>query len=232
MLLRFDQLAHQRQAGVTFADFLEAPIAFPPTFKFDVGSDRYDTSEKQRTPSWTDRIQWLSMQSLSTESIAYSSHPSIGLSDHKPVSSLLEVEVATVIPEKRNKVRGEIITELDGYENVAPEVKLLPSPSIEFGSIRYLKPETKSIAVHNTGNVIAQWSFVLRPGTSTLTPAWLTVAPTSGLLLPGEKAEIDFTVLVDDTTAPQLNFALRPEEELSELFILSVLKKDLFISVR
>jgi len=37
-------------------DFNEGDIDFPPTYKFDVGSDVYDTSDKQRVPSWTDRI--------------------------------------------------------------------------------------------------------------------------------------------------------------------------------
>ena len=30
--------------------------AFPPTYKFDAGSDRYDTSRKKRSPAWTDRV--------------------------------------------------------------------------------------------------------------------------------------------------------------------------------
>ncbi|CAK0869306.1 unnamed protein product [Prorocentrum cordatum] len=35
--------------------FEEAIINFPPTYKFDVNTDNYDTSAKQRVPSWTDR---------------------------------------------------------------------------------------------------------------------------------------------------------------------------------
>lgn len=34
----------------------EAPICFKPTYKFDIGSHNYDTSPKQRTPGWTDRV--------------------------------------------------------------------------------------------------------------------------------------------------------------------------------
>ena len=36
-LLAADQLAHERQLGNAFADFEEAPIAFPPTFKVSCG---------------------------------------------------------------------------------------------------------------------------------------------------------------------------------------------------
>jgi hypothetical protein len=38
--------------------FCEGKINFPPTYKFDKGTLLYDTSKKQRVPSWTDRIIW------------------------------------------------------------------------------------------------------------------------------------------------------------------------------
>lgn len=43
-------------SGEVFRGFQEAPITFPPTYKFDLGSQTYDTSSKNRTPSYTDRI--------------------------------------------------------------------------------------------------------------------------------------------------------------------------------
>lgn len=43
-------------------NFFEPPIAFPPTYKFDVGTNNYDTSEKMRIPSWTDRILFSTRQ--------------------------------------------------------------------------------------------------------------------------------------------------------------------------
>lgn len=59
-LLDVDQLADQSNTNERFAlrAFVEAPISFPPTYKYNRMSDTYDTSAKQRTPAWCDRILW------------------------------------------------------------------------------------------------------------------------------------------------------------------------------
>ena len=41
-----------------FSGFQEGPVDFGPTYKYDLFSDDYDTSEKQRIPAWTDRVLW------------------------------------------------------------------------------------------------------------------------------------------------------------------------------
>lgn len=41
-----------------FCAFHEGKIAFAPTYKYDLFSDDYDTSEKMRIPAWTDRVLW------------------------------------------------------------------------------------------------------------------------------------------------------------------------------
>ncbi|EAX97351.1 Endonuclease/Exonuclease/phosphatase family protein [Trichomonas vaginalis G3] len=55
-LLETDQL----KAGLNFTDILtgfeEGPITFPPTYKFDVGTNTYDTGPKHRAPAYTDRV--------------------------------------------------------------------------------------------------------------------------------------------------------------------------------
>lgn len=79
--------------------------------------------------------------------------------------------------------------------------------------------------------VVAQWTLVLKPGTATLTPPWLTVSPTCGLILPGGLTRLDFTVHVDASTASGFNFSAKDSEPLSDLLVLSLGSKDLFLSV-
>ncbi|OQE40270.1 hypothetical protein PENCOP_c006G08456 [Penicillium coprophilum] len=57
-LLPHDQLGLQRRKGAAFhKGWREGHITFLPTYKYDVGSvAMFDSSEKQRGPSWCDRI--------------------------------------------------------------------------------------------------------------------------------------------------------------------------------
>ncbi|KAL4817094.1 Endonuclease/exonuclease/phosphatase [Aspergillus spinulosporus] len=61
-LFPHDQLRMQQNKQKAFHEgWREGPISFLPTYKYDVGSvARFDTSEKQRGPSWCDRILYRS----------------------------------------------------------------------------------------------------------------------------------------------------------------------------
>ncbi|CAH0397939.1 unnamed protein product [Chilo suppressalis] len=107
-LLHADQLTAVLEDGAAFRDFKEAPITFPPTYKYDPGSQQFDTSSKQRAPAYTDRILYKSKsssnntmssfpglrrissvpQSTGLQCLAYNSVQSICTSDHKPVWGL------------------------------------------------------------------------------------------------------------------------------------------------
>ena len=53
MLLAADQLSYVMSTGAAFSGYTEAPILFRPTYRYDIGTDNYDTSEKMRIPAWT-----------------------------------------------------------------------------------------------------------------------------------------------------------------------------------
>ena len=54
-----------------FRGFREGPINFAPTYKYDLFSDDYDTSDKQRCPAWTDRVLWSRKQYKERDEIAF-----------------------------------------------------------------------------------------------------------------------------------------------------------------
>lgn len=87
-----DQLLIEMKRGQVFRHFQEGPLNFRPTYKFDKNCNVYDTSVKQRIPSWTDRILYLSNQKAQDiELLRYASEASFQTSDHRPVSAVFDV---------------------------------------------------------------------------------------------------------------------------------------------
>lgn len=104
-LLERDQLILSRRKFPAFRlrDFTEKTIRFQPTYKYDVGTDEYDTSEKRRSPAWCDRILYRSLDSVKQRD--YKRHE-IRVSDHRPVTASFELRVKVVDPERRNKTQA------------------------------------------------------------------------------------------------------------------------------
>lgn len=70
-------------------------IAHCTQYKFDVGTNQYDTSEKQRVPAWTDRILVNSTSAKFPISFGrYEAQPDMLLSDHKPVFGVLSIDLS------------------------------------------------------------------------------------------------------------------------------------------
>ncbi|CAF2763131.1 unnamed protein product [Rotaria sp. Silwood2] len=105
-LLQYDQLKREHADKRVFHEFLEGPINFPPTYKYDVSSDVYDTSEKARTPSYTDRILWRSISHNIQVKQLYYGRAEVKTSDHRPVNSIFDVDIE-ICDEK--KLYGEYV---------------------------------------------------------------------------------------------------------------------------
>ncbi|EDO16233.1 hypothetical protein Kpol_505p10 [Vanderwaltozyma polyspora DSM 70294] len=103
-LLKFDQLTQEIKTGIIFEGFKEPPITFNPTYKYDNGTDIYDTSEKARTPSWTDRIVY---KGDNITPLSYSDAAML-ISDHRPVYGAYRTTVKFVDDEVKNKLMREL----------------------------------------------------------------------------------------------------------------------------
>ncbi|XP_020217390.1 type I inositol polyphosphate 5-phosphatase 2 [Cajanus cajan] len=93
-LMNNDQLSKELRIGHVFDGWKEGLINFPPTYKYEINSDRYvgespKEGEKKRSPAWCDRILWLGK---GIKQLQYG-RAEIKLSDHRPVSSIFLVEV-------------------------------------------------------------------------------------------------------------------------------------------
>lgn len=99
-VLDFDQLNYLRSEGLIFKGYKEDAIHFPPTFKYDPGTTEFDTSSKQRVPSYTDRILYKSRRASGhnekkhkIKPLHYDSVQDVVTSDHKPVWGMWEVAI-------------------------------------------------------------------------------------------------------------------------------------------
>ncbi|KAL1129891.1 hypothetical protein AAG570_012835 [Ranatra chinensis] len=104
-ILQSDQLKAQQKAGNVFKNFLEGPITFPPTYKYDLFSDDYDTSDKCRTPAWTDRVLWRRRKQIPDNGLTgdwkvgkliYYGRAELKQSDHRPVIAVIDIDVYKV----------------------------------------------------------------------------------------------------------------------------------------
>lgn len=77
-----------------FENFQEGMINFPPTYKYDIRSNVYDSSKKQRVPAFCDRILW--KRNGKCNQLYYNSVQEIDFTDHKPVVSYFQIEINSV----------------------------------------------------------------------------------------------------------------------------------------
>ncbi|EEB05068.1 inositol-polyphosphate 5-phosphatase [Schizosaccharomyces japonicus yFS275] len=100
-----DQLNTQMLMGAVFPFFSEQTITFPPTYKFDIQSDTYDTSDKHRVPAWTDRILFRGEVIPET----YGCCP-LYASDHRPIYGTFRMKITKTDKAKKKKMFNDFYT--------------------------------------------------------------------------------------------------------------------------
>ena len=157
-----DQLTIERKIKKSvFQGFEEAKIGFAPTYKYDIGTDTYDTSEKARQPAWCDRILYKHNNNQIKKIIDYRGHMGHKLSDHKPVSAKIYMNICAINKSKRKEVQNEIHQQLDSKENSCRPSCKLSETDLQFGDIHFRRPIRKSITIENDGSVPFKFSIAL-----------------------------------------------------------------------
>ncbi|KAF9141456.1 inositol polyphosphate 5-phosphatase [Linnemannia schmuckeri] len=99
-IFRCDQLKRSIDYGEAFYGYKEGIIAFAPTYRYDIGTDNYDTSEKYRAPAWTDRILYKGRDIYQT---SYD-RAEFRTSDHRPVMSMFVLELTMLDSQAKEKM--------------------------------------------------------------------------------------------------------------------------------
>ncbi|GMT00587.1 hypothetical protein PENTCL1PPCAC_22761, partial [Pristionchus entomophagus] len=228
-LVKFDQLREQQSFGKIFVGFKEGPISFPPTYKYDIGTHIWDTSEKARSPAWCDRILWWSGDEDTKISLnSYTSIPSVTLSDHKPVRAELNLEVRTINQRVADSLYEEAIREADKRTNdLLPQISL-SCQEVDLGEVYFMKRATLSIRVKNEGKAGVRLKLKERPGVG-ISAEWLNVFLPHSHLVVGQQMDMLLSITVDKRTSWLLE---DKSEVLSDILVLSLEKgRDHFIPV-
>ncbi|KAJ2883801.1 hypothetical protein FB639_002098, partial [Coemansia asiatica] len=229
-LLGLDQLRIAMMNKQAFVGFEEADIQFAPTYKYLVGAeDEYDVS---RRPSWCDRILWWTHPGCEggIKSNEYTALKSLKTSDHKPVRSRISMDVWKTDVDKRQSVYLDVLRELDRYENECIPTAVLESTQVDFGDVVFGRMVRRQMKLSNSGQVPLEYSFIATPARESYAPEWLQISPDSGMLLPGQDIQLEFTVMVDETTSAPLSAR---EEDLADILVLHLTRgRDYFIQVQ
>ncbi|XP_075640596.1 type IV inositol polyphosphate 5-phosphatase 3 isoform X3 [Castanea sativa] len=116
-LVESDQLLRELKKGRAFDGWLEGTLKFPPTYKYEINSEKYygdDPKSGRRTPAWCDRIlsYGKGMKLLSYR------RAELKLSDHRPVTATYMAEVEVFSPKKLQRALTFTDAEIENDESI------------------------------------------------------------------------------------------------------------------
>lgn len=193
-VLNHDQLTQQIRERKVLTGFKENTIKFPPTYKYAVGTDKFDGSkpgnnDKARAPSYTDRIFYKPRSGL--EMTDYTSLMEYQISDHKPVVGSFELSVQFIDSGRRKTVVDRVLKASDFRENGSrPNVTINPTELLVDDAIVLRKTTGAVMIEHGPGSDrTVEWEL-------DLASPYITVSPSRGHLPVGAKQYIHFSCVL------------------------------------
>ncbi|GFS13828.1 inositol polyphosphate 5-phosphatase OCRL-1-like [Elysia marginata] len=225
-LLEQDQLVKlMKSGGDVFKGFEEGIPQFDPTYRFDAGTDVYDSSEKNRIPAWCDRILW---QGPGIQILRYDSHPHLKVSDHKPVSALFNTKIRVIDQKRYKRVYEDIMKKMDRLENdYLPQIKL-DKTEIVFNDVKFIEAQSTVVTIANVGQAPVEFQFINKLDDTSYCRPWLKATPNQAIISAGHCCEVTVEVYVDKSSVARLNAG---EEKMEDILVLHLNGgKDSFVS--
>lgn len=193
-----DQLNIERQQGRVFAGFSEGLLTFQPTYKYQPGTDVYETraEKKLRAPAWCDRVLWKTASKDLIVQLNTYTRANLIPSDHKPVFANFTCPLKQVVESKEKVIFQELLTLLKRYASSTRPVVDIQGLKIQLDKVVYEVPRECMVEMKNTGDTIAYWHFVKKIDDTAYSKRWIALDKTSGLLLPNEVSQVIDTLLL------------------------------------
>lgn len=201
-LYLWDQLYQEKQKKRIFRGYSEGKILFGPTYKYNPGTDDWDSSEKSRCPAWCDRILWKGGR---TDLLKYDSVMQLRRSDHKPVYAVFKVDVETKDDKKFKKVHEEVLKTVDKYENDNQPQITVEQTDLDFGLIRFNEKYSRELLVANNCHLPVQFNFSAKDERySYVCEEFIHISHKSGELFTGDSLSIRIDILIDAKAASKM----------------------------
>lgn len=203
-LLQYDQLTNElKNPHTPWQNFIAFTPTHVPTYRFDIGTDNYDTSEKHRIPSFTDRIcVWSRRKSMESRIHldGLSALIDVRSSDHKPVLGLLRVPISVEVPAQKSQVMAALREKVAalGLAQASSAKMALSNTKLNFQAQNFhLCGTQETVTVQNTSNCVAVVRVVRQRDGDNSEGSWLRVSPQEMSILPGESQEVVVETAID-----------------------------------
>jgi len=124
----YEQLYTEMAMDRVFPGWAEAPINFPPTYRYERGCREWSKKKLKNMPSWCDRVLYRAYPGMFIESTGYDHCPELTTSDHSPIKATFRILcrlpsltlIFPPIPETPISILVDVqVTFLDAYRDSA-----------------------------------------------------------------------------------------------------------------